>query len=215
MAIILDIETIAMDGVETEPVQAPANYKDAVKIAAYVAEKQAEQVSKAALYPWTARAIAIGYCDDGDEAVTVKIAKTEVTEGVMLGDFWHRVYDRRSGTLESLVTFNGLGFDLPVLVARSRLLGIPTPDISLDRYRSPHPDLMQILTFRGAIQARSLKWFAHRFGLNVDDAFSGKEIATLYEDGNWDAIISHVTSDVTLTRQLAQRLGVIRTVQRV
>ena len=85
----------------------------------------------------------------------------------------------------------------------------------LFRSKSPHPDLLKILTFDGAIPPRSLKWFGKRFGLNTDDAFSGREIAQLYEDENWDAIRAHVTSDVTLTRQLAERMGVVKARQGV
>lgn len=211
--LVVDIETVAMENVEVEPVSAPANYKDEAKIAAYVSEKTTEQRLKAALYPWTARVIALGWCHQGNEAVEVRIANSEAGEATMLREFWGLVNDGR--TLVPLVGFNHRAFDLPVLMARSMLLGVPHPEVSVDRYRSPNPDLMQILTWNGAIPARSLKWFATRFGLNVDDAFSGALIAQLYEDQNWDAIKAHVTSDVTLTRQLAERVGVLKPVRRV
>ena len=209
MAYIVDIETVAADGIAFEPAQAPANYKDPAKIAAYIAEAEAAQRDKAALYPWTARVIALGWCHDGDEVVDSRLANNDSKETTMLRDFWERVSDERTG-LSSLIGFNHLGFDLPVLVARSLLLGVKAPVVNLDRYRTPHIDLMQRLTFNGAIPARSLKWFASRFGLNTDDAFSGALIAQLYEDQNWDAITAHVVSDVTLTRQLAERVGVIK-----
>lgn len=208
--IVVDIETLAVDGIQIEPVSAPANYKDEAKIAAYVAEKQAEQISKAALYPWTARIIALGWCYEGEDVERVLVADSDETEAALLREFWGRVVDDRNGSVEGLVTFNGLGFDLPCLMARSRLLKVPAPVLNLDRYRTPHVDLMQRLTWNGAIQARSLKWFASRFGLDVQDAFSGAEIAGLYEDRNWDAIRAHVESDVRLTRQLAERLGVLK-----
>jgi len=206
--LIVDIETIARPDIVVEPVSAPANYKDELKIAAYVAEKTAEQVSRAALYPWTARVIALGWCHVGDDVVTVRITNSEAAERSGLEEFWTHVTDGR--TLTPVVGFNHRAFDLPVLLARSILLGVKHPEMSLDRYRSPHPDVMQILTFNGAIPPRSLKWFAHEFGLDVTDAFSGREIAQLYEDGNWDAIKAHVESDVRLTRQLAERLGLIK-----
>jgi predicted PolB exonuclease-like 3'-5' exonuclease len=209
MAIILDIETLAVDGVDIEPVSAPANYKDPEKIAAYIADAERAQRDKAALYPWTARIIALGWCYDTDDAVQVRTTNNEAEEADILTEFWARVVDQH-GSVTPLVTYNGLGFDLPVLQARSTILGLKAPTLNLDRYRSPHPDLMQLLTFRGAIAARSLTWFAKRFGLDTSDAFSGKEIAGLVEDGNWDAIRSHCESDVRLTRQLAERLGVIR-----
>lgn len=208
--LVVDIETLGLDDVEAEPVSAPAHYKDPEKIAAYVKEKQAEQITRAALYPWTARVIALGWCHEGAEVVTVELCNTEAREAEALRRFWADVVDPKTQDVEGLVTFNGLAFDLPVLMARSRLLRVPAPVLNLDKYRTPHVDLMQKLTWNGVVQARSLKWFAKRFGLNTDDAFSGALIAQLYEDQNWDAITKHVESDVTLTRQLAERLGVLR-----
>lgn len=211
MAYVVDIETIAADGITFEPVTAPANYKDAAKIAAYISEAEAAQRERAALYPWTARVIALGWCHEGDEAVESRLANSEAAEASMLKDFWQRASDDRSG-LTPLVGFNHISFDLPVLVARSMLLGVKHPVVNLDRYRTPHIDLMQLLCFKDThkIPPRSLKWFAARFGLNTDDAFSGALIAQLYQDSNWDAITKHVESDVLLTRQLAERMGVLR-----
>lgn len=211
MAIVFDLETLAIDGAASlaEPVSAPSNWKDEAKIAAYVAEKQQAQIARAGLYPWTNRIIALGWCEETDDVERVEVCNNEATERRVLTEFLARIVDNR-GAVVPLVTFNGLGFDLPTLMARARLLGVRCPELSIDRYRSPHPDLMQILTFRGALDARSLTWFAKRFGLDTSDAFSGKEIAQLYEDQNWDAIKSHCASDVRLTRQLAERLGVMR-----
>jgi hypothetical protein len=95
-------------------------------------------------------------------------------------------------------------------MARSRLLGIDAPLLNLDRYRSPHPDLMQILTFRGAIPARSLTWFAKRFGLPITDETTGADIGPLVQAGNYEAVRAHCTSDLELTHALAVRLGLIR-----
>jgi predicted PolB exonuclease-like 3'-5' exonuclease len=209
MAFIVDLETVAMEGVEIEPVSAPSNYKDPEKIAAYVAEAEQAQRNKAALYPWTARIVALGWCETPGDAVQVSVANHDTIEATMIGEFGRRLVED-GGYVANLVTFNGLGFDLPVLMARARLLGVKFPTLDISRFRSPHPDLMKILTFDGAIQARSLKWYARRFGLDVSDAFGGKEIAQLYDDQNWDAIKAHCESDVTLTRQLAERLGVVK-----
>jgi Cu/Ag efflux pump CusA len=44
----------------------------------------------------------------------------------------------------------------------------------------------------------------------LSSLIGGKEIAQLYEDENWDAIKAHCASDVRLTRQLAERLGVMK-----
>jgi hypothetical protein len=208
MAIILDIETVAIDGAAdlAEPVSAPANYKDPAKIAAYVAEKQAEQTSRAALYPWTTRVIAVGVID-GDDREHVLTAADEAQEADLLRQVWQMALDHKEGLTASIIGFNHLSYDLPVLLARSVLLGVKAPAISLDKYRTPAVDLMLRLTWNGAIAARSLKWFARRFGLPVDDTISGADIAGLYAAGDWVGIQSHVLSDIRLTRELAVRLG--------
>jgi predicted PolB exonuclease-like 3'-5' exonuclease len=211
MAIILDMETVAIPNAAdyVEPVSAPANYKDPEKIAAYIAEAQQAQTAKAALYPYTARIVALGWCDETDDVEHVELVNNEATEARVLGEWWPRVWDRSRNVMARIVTFNGRRFDLPLLMVRSRLLGVPCPDLNLDRYRSPHPDLFDVLTYNGVLDARSLRWFARRFGLDTSDAFSGAEVAQLIESGNWDAIRAHCASDVRLTRQIAERIGVL------
>lgn len=202
MAIVVDCETVAIAGAEAY-VQPKRNLVDTEKIAASVAER----VATAALYPWTARIVALGWCHETDDVETVRLCNSEAAEATVLREFWGLVgFDRQ----ERLVTFNGFKYDLPLLMGRSMLLGVRHPELVIDRYRSTHIDLMERLTWRGALDARSLSWFAKRFGLDTADAFSGKEVAQLYEDGNWDAIEAHCASDVRLTRQLAERIGVLK-----
>lgn len=211
MAIVLDLETVAIDGAAAlaEPVSAPANYKDPEKIAAYIAEAQRAQLDKAALYPWTARIVALGYVDtDGDE--TIVCCQDEAQEAAALAAFWPATWNSDERFTRPIIGFNHRAFDLPVLLARSLLLGVKAPLLNLDRYRTPHTDLMEKLTWFGAIPARSLTWYAKRFGLGVADTVKGSDIARLVADGQWDAVTAHCRSDVRLTRALAERLGVIR-----
>ena len=214
MAIVVDLETVAVAGVKTEPVTAPANYKDEAKIVAYVKEKQAEQITRAALYPWTARIVALGWCEEGEDIERVTICDSDAAEATALREFWGRAVDTR-GAVTPLVTFAGRTFDLPVMLARSRMLGVKAPILDLRKYGNSHPDLLKILTFDYEQPPRSLKWFAELFGLDVSDAFGGKEIAQLYEDQNFDAIKSHCASDVRLTRLLAEKLNVLKAPVRV
>lgn len=205
--LIVDCETTAIEGV-TALVQPARNLTDPAKIQANIAER----IEEAALNPWTARIVALGCCHEGDEAVKVWTANAEAFERTALREFWEVVEDGRGNVLP-LVTFNGRGYDLPLLMVRSMLLGVKHPTLNLDRYRSPHVDLVDRLTFGGSLERkhlRSLKWYAQRFGLNTDDAFSGAFVAQLVQDGNWDAVIKHCESDVTLTRQLGERLGVLK-----
>lgn len=214
MSVILDLETVAIDSAVAyvEPVSAPANYKKPEAIAAYIAEAEKAQIEKAALYPWTARIVALGsIAHDGTERVDV--CQDHDSEAAALTAFWALVdidpTDHRYG-VRPIIGFNSRQFDLPVLLARSLILGVAHPAISLDRYRSPHIDLMERLTWQGAIPARSLKWFARRFGLPVDDAIGGADIAALVAAEDWPSVASHCLSDIRLTRELAIRLGVMR-----
>ena len=213
--IVVDIECVSVGNVSEfyDPPKPDGRLTDPVKIEADIFKKMAEREAEAALFPWTAQVIAIGTCDGGDAVKSVLI-NSEAGEIAGLKELWESVWDRRTNAVTPLVTYNGLKYDLPVLLARSRLLGVPAPDLNLDRYRSPHPDLMQILSFRGAIEFRSLKFFARRFGLDTSDAFSGREVAQLYSAGDWDSIRKHVESDVTLTRLLAERVGILKPVSR-
>lgn len=211
MAIILDLETVAIDGASdlVEPVSAPANYKDPEKIAAYIADAQKAQREKAALYPWTARIVALGYIDtDGDE--TVVYCQDETEEAAALTAFWPKTWDSDERFIRPIIGFNHRSFDLPVLLARSVLLGVKAPILNLDRYKTPHADLMEKLTWYGAIPSRSLTWFARRLGIPVTDTVKGNQIAGLVAEGQWDAVVEHCRSDVRLTLAVAQRLGVVR-----
>jgi hypothetical protein len=66
-----------------------------------------------------------------------------------------------------------------------------------------------------SVMPRRLKSYAKRYGLEVEDQIDGKEIPALVQAGDWDAVRSHIESDVRLTVALAQRLGVMRKVEAV
>jgi predicted PolB exonuclease-like 3'-5' exonuclease len=205
----IDIETVGLPEAAqyAEPVAAPANYRDPEKIAAYIAEKQAEQVNKAGLDLDLCRVVAIGLMVEGASVVQVLMAKDHDEEAQMLRELWASLTKDRHPVL---VGFNILGFDLPVLIRRSQYLGVPYPRMNLDRYRTPHHDLMLELTWRGLVRARSLKFYAKRFGIDVQDEVNGADMPVLVEAGDWDKVTSHVTSDVRLTAALAERIGVVK-----
>lgn len=202
--ICVDLETISIDNAAAF-VKPAANLKDEAKKAASIEERAA----KAALNPWLCRIVALGWCEETDDVEHVEVCNNEATEARILREFWARAVDER-GKLRPLVFFNGLSFDGPVLVARSMLLNVRHPEVNLDRFRSPHIDLFQKLTFGDREKALSLKFFCERFGINTDDAFTGAMIGQLYADGDWESIRRHCASDVRLTRQLAERLGVMK-----
>jgi predicted PolB exonuclease-like 3'-5' exonuclease len=204
--IFLDLETAAIDDADQyiEPVSAPANYKDAEKIAAYIAEATEKAKDKCALDPDLGRIVALGWMHPRDQRPTVRVCRTETDEKDALELFW-REYDSSA----ALVTFNGLRFDLPVLMRRSLYLNLRYPLLNLDKYRTPHLDLLAQLTYNGVLSPHSLKFYLARFGIAVDDVHTGKDIAQLVKDGKWDAIAGHCEADVIGTRLLATRMGLV------
>lgn len=217
---VIDIETTAIDSAAdyVEPASAPANYKDAEKIAAYVKDATAEKVQKAGLDPDLNRIVCLGWRFHDSTHVGAVSCRSEEAETNALGYFWGQV--RNCG----LITFNGRRFDLPVLIRRSMYLGVKHAPVNMDRYRSPHIDLFERLTFGGAITAHSLKFYAKRLGLETADTVSGKDIASLVQaareaaaeptrDAIWKQIEDHCKSDVNLTYQLAERMGVLEPIE--
>lgn len=220
--ILVDIETTAHpcapDFIErTDPasVKAPGNYKKPEAIAAYIEQRKGElegeyleAVGKAALDWNLSRIVALAWSTDGGDTVTVKPCANEEEETLALVDFWLHAEGR------PLMGFAARTFDVPTLIQRSRLLSVAYRDVNLARFgKGSVIDLREILTFDDAryeaLMPRSLKMFCRRFGIPIDDAVNGKDVPQLIAEGDWDAVISHVTSDVRLTAALAKRVGVL------
>lgn len=203
--IILDIETapLAEAAQYLEPVEAPSNYKDPVKIEEYVRTKQREQLARAALDPDLCSVIAIGVLTPEASEPFVMLAKHEQEEASMLRAFFQKSAE------DSFVGFNILDFDLPVLLRRALYLGVAAPQIALDRYRHPRVlDVMQLLSFNGKLRYRSAAFYCKRLGLAVeDDVHDGVDIPVLAAQGRWDEITHHVACDVCQVQGLARRLG--------
>lgn len=212
--LVVDLETCAIDGVADyiEEPSAPSNYKDPVKIAEYIEAKRRELVSDAALDCDLGRIAAIGWMLEGrDSRPRVVVCQTQDHERQALTEFWQDVRLDRND-IRRLISFNGLRFDLPYLMRRSLYLDLPAPWLSVDRYRSPHLDLLNILTFHGTIKAHSLLFYAKRFGLSIPEGAAevdGSMIQGLVNEGSWDAIGAHCDADVSLTYDLACRLRLI------
>jgi 3'-5' exonuclease len=200
--LVLDLETFALAEADQylEPVSAPANYKDPEKMRAYCDDRRAELLKKCALDVDLCTVVVVGYQLESETVPTVWTAE-QLTEAHLLSLAWQRIADR------AVVGFNLLTFDLPVLIRRSQYLGIPIPDINLDRYRTPHIDLIEKLTFNGKLKMRSLDFWCRRFGIDVADSYSGEDVDALVKAGNWTAVADHCRADVTRTRDLAVRLG--------
>ena len=201
---VFDIETAPLAKAEAylPPVTPRANLKDPVKIEADIREKTAAQLARAALDPDLCRIVAAGWDCDGTAESAVCADVDE--ERRLLERFWRQ----SQGT--TLVGFNCLSFDLPVLLRRSLYLGVRAPHLSLNKYRPGSiVDLMQVLAYQGTLTYRSLGFYCTRFGVEVPDAVTGGDIGALIEAGAWSQVHDHVRADVVKTTALARRIGVL------
>lgn len=206
--IVFDIETAPIDGAADfiEPASAPSNYKDAEKIAAYIAEKTASEVDRCALDVDLCRVVAIGLQVEEQPPAAFVIERAE-DEADVLQTFWNTVDERH------LVGFNCIAFDLPVLFRRSLYLDVKAPlhAYDLNKYRPVGiTDLQMRLSYNGAIRLRGLSFYCKRFGIDVPDPLTGADIADAVKRGDWAAVRHHVQSDIEKTARLAARLNVFR-----
>jgi hypothetical protein len=217
-SLILDISTApltnAAEFLNDQDFAAPANYKDPVKIAAFVAEAKADALALCALDPDMCRISGVG-CHPSDHQVGVW------TEGDVMGsnppppedfDFERDILDTLSLRLQHgyrLISFNGLKFDWPVLNARARYLGINLR-IPLDKYRNVHIDLYDTLTNHGALKGHSLAWWVRRHGwTDLQKPLDGAEEAKVFKTGEWAKLADSLRHDVEATRRLAAWCGVL------
>jgi hypothetical protein len=201
--LVFDIETVPREdaGDFLEPAEAPANYRDPVKIAAVIAEKNAENLARCALDADLCRIVAIGYSEEG-RPPQATILLRDMPEADMLNQFWNAAKDRH------LVGFNCVAFDLPALLRRSLCLRVPAPPLQVERNRHPQvTDLMQEMSFKGLIRTRSLTFYAKLLGFDVPDKLTGADIAQAVTDERWDDINAHLMSDVLKTESLAEVNG--------
>lgn len=124
------------------------------------------------------------------------------SEPEILQGFWERV-----NRYDSFVTFNGRGYDCPIILIRSAFHKIkPTRDLMPYRFDTVkgHIDLMDQLTFYGAIRRYSLEAWCLTFGITnpKKNGISGKDVKTLFKTGCYDEIAEYCVGDVVATCEL-------------
>ena len=128
-------------------------------------------------------------------------------EAGMLKDFADFMDSRRP----QLVTWNGRGFDLPVLLLRSLALGLTWPWYYRERdyrYRyseGGHLDLCDFLSDHGAARMTSLDGAARLIGMPGKDGIDGSQVEGLFHAGQLEALRHYCLSDVTQTAFLFLR----------
>jgi hypothetical protein len=223
--IVVDCESLAPADVDRwiEAGSAPSNYKDPDKIAAYIEEDRRKRMDKAATDVDLAQVLCVAaYCGSVPGAVVdvleswnanAEIVNEDATIGTALSYL----------ATPAVIGFN-VAFDMPLLLRRAQLLGLPVGDLPRFEYSKYRPsslvwpvsgqrtdviDIAQVLSFYGAIPGKSLDWYCRRFECPITDEYSGSQVAALWEAGDYEAIVEHATKDVQRTAWLAQRLGIV------
>lgn len=206
--LVIDLATAPLDNAADflEEPAAPKNYKKPEAIAAYIEQARARQLADCALDPMLGRITRIGMLSlPSDGTLCITYGYTEDEERAGLRDL--AAVLRQDAP--RLVSYNGLAFDFPYLIQRGRFLDVPI-DINLDRYRTPHIDLMEVLTHRGRLRSRTLQWWVTRLGwTDLDKPLRGAEEATADAEGRGDELTASVGVDVDATYRLARWAGVL------
>ena len=178
---------------------------------------------RTALVPGLGKVIAIGLWMveknrglvllEGDEAPEhpwEKVPHSKIFRGdekALLAKFWEVIGFK---PLPRLVSFNGRGYDGPMLMIRSAQLGV-RPSRNLVPYRydiGDHCDLQDVLTFHGATRdLYSLDFWCRRFDIeSPKGSIDGSQVARAYRQGRIDDIGEYCLRDARATAQLYQAL---------
>jgi len=124
----------------------------------------------------------------------------------LLERFWEIVDRKRP----RLVSFNGRGYDAPILMIRSAQLGVrPSANLIGNRYQiGNHCDLLEVFTFMGAYRDRfSLDYWCRRFDIeSPKGSIDGSQVGRAYREGRIDEIGEYCLRDVRATAALYQRI---------
>ena len=206
--VIFDIETA---GSEFDALEEP--FKDYFLRFAESEDDVAAVKDSLSFYPLTAEIVAIGMLnpDSGRGAVYYQAPPAPSveedglifeasTEKEILEKFWRaiRSYDQ-------FITFNGRCFDCPFIMTRTALhRTAPTRDLMTNRYGNAHIDLLDQLTFFGAVRRRfSLDLWCRFFGIeSPKKETSGHEVKDLFRAGRRLEIARYCAGDLKATKSL-------------
>jgi predicted PolB exonuclease-like 3'-5' exonuclease len=205
--LVFDVETVA-DGALISRIRYPDDgLSEAEAIARYRAELLETRGSD--VIPWTFMlpiAIAVGKVAGDYRLLDLSVLDApEFRPSVMAQKFWKGWlhYDR-----PTLVTFNGRGYDLPILEMAAFRYGISVPawfnveartyEQSRNRYNtSAHIDLMDLFSNFGAARVSGgLNLLANLIGKPGKTGVDGSQVQGMYDAGQTEAINDYCRCDV-------------------
>lgn len=214
-ALAFDIETLPLARsldlpYPEEDRSPPSNYGVEAREKWRVKDREAweqDRIKTYSLSPLYGRVCAIGLAWDDAEGERVErslLATTEEEEAHLLREFWQMAM-----FAETLVTWNGLAFDVPFVLTRCAILDV-LPTVSgrdlLRRYSTyPHCDVKALLHGWDTRGKGSLDDTLAAFGLPTKIAH-GSEVYGMAGRGEWDAIGAYAAADAGSTLKLFERI---------
>jgi len=198
--LVIDIETIANPDAQPPEFSAPANLKDPEKIKAAIEQKRIDWLADGALHADRGSVALIGY---GMETGAT-IQPPALGEAPRIADCWELIKHNTP-----VVGFNIIRFDIPFLVRRSWILGVPVPrDVVFDKRgyinQDRFIDLMLFWQCGDRQEYISLDTISKAV-LGRGKTRHGSDFGNLWATDR-QAAIEYCKSDVQLTWELAQRL---------
>jgi DNA polymerase elongation subunit (family B) len=236
--IVFDIETSALPLENIDEAQREYLFREAEKIADEPARetRRAEIRQQFNLWPFTAQVVCVAMLNADTQRGQVQFLSDDFEDGQdegplaasnpvkaggdgvefmpcadefeLLTAFWDvaKHYD-------SVVTFNGRGFDVPFIYLRSALLNVPISKKNWLGYRyavEPHCDLAEQFTFygvsgrEGAARRFNLDFYCKAFGIESPKSHgvTGMDVNTLMAGGKFRDIAEYCLRDVRATVEL-------------
>ena len=209
--VVIDIETIgadfeSFDEISREYLLKYAQNEDEVK-----AVKEGLGFS-----PLTGEIVAIGMLNPDTDKGAVYYQSPEVLQEPLVEEGIEYIADTEAGILrkfwdtvkyyDQIITFNGRGFDAPFLLLRSAIHKIkPTKELMPNRYNLSHCDLIDVLTFYGAVRRKfSLHMWCTAFGIKSpkEEGVTGYEVPELFKKQEYLTIARYCVGDLYATKKL-------------
>jgi len=224
--LVFDIETSAQPIDNFDEAQQEYLFRECEKVTGE-AEKCAkrEEITRfMSLWPFTSQVVCIAMLnaetgrgqslfidedagDPVDEKTDVKFVPC-ADEAELLTQFWEA-----AKKFDTIVTFNGRGFDVPFVYLRSAILNVPITKKNWLGYRyatEPHCDLAEQFTFYnvsgrdGAARRFNLDFYCKAFGIESPKSagVTGNDVGKLMAEGKFKEIAEYCLRDVKATVDL-------------
>jgi hypothetical protein len=207
--LFLDIETAADSNLSSELME---SLKSSIKPdgrakdpSESIQKKMLELVEKAPLNPLMNMVIAIGVLRDDEPEAMVNVQSDILNEKGLLD-----ILSLNIKSSDTIATFNGSSFDLPMLRLAYMRHGLPCHRLFFpgSKYDTTyHVDLRNILTNYDPFGAGTQDQWAMRLGINVPaGGVSGKEVPMIWAEKRYGEVAEKNRRDLIVLREIYRKL---------